>query len=418
MTTAIRNRRHPQPPPQQQQQAEAKASVQPRPRAATQGFPSFKVARVAPHPVPAPPLPATLWKVLSDGLVSLSLSVLAEADDDAPDFVFETSDAGDEFRCPNSKKELAYLRLRLGIISLFRCWEYLVSLAESTVYATLLLAALVNTAVLVVTVLRDRFIRLFQSAQSVLIHNQLKPRADSAISLSPLPQAPTPSVSTPTHSLPNPTLSILLLSSNNADTISQLCSRLISTCKALSLTSRIDYVLVDAASLDDTVIIAQRVFESNKQTLTVFRDSRGTKWESKLMQGIRNSSSDFALVINADIGRYDEDVLGKVAKWVSQSLIVASGKNSCSNHVSFFPSLGSEDSLSFVNKAAKAVKFPLQPDHLNILFGRTLDFIKIAQVTDLNRQDIKQTDKSSVKDGWWTVARSVEDAGCCWVPYT
>ncbi|KAI9353808.1 hypothetical protein BDR26DRAFT_849273 [Obelidium mucronatum] len=251
---------------------------------------------------------------------------------------------------------------------------------------------------------------MFQRSQSS------KTRADSAISLSPV--SPTPRM--PPIPLNPPKLSVILFTCNNESSISSACSKIISSfCSLRKHQEKVDFVLIDSASLDDTVGIAQRVFESNQKPLTIYRDSRMTKWESKILQGMTKPDVEHVVFLNlcgmsSSIGLEAVDL-----KNVLSSISSLQQQPRQSHSISFFPrSTLAMDSCSrqrIFLWAAEYFRFPMDPSHLDILVGHSTDFSRIAHLVTQNRKLAQSKVVSdSLMDSWWMISRSVEESGVAW----
>ncbi|KAJ3250094.1 hypothetical protein HDU77_007110 [Chytriomyces hyalinus] len=346
-----------------------------------------RTTRTNPQMVPIDTTPTlsaqepALSQVLVEALVSLALALAADTPrPPAVNDPFYVAHESDAFHVPDSQREIAYLRLRLWLISLHRTYM-------------LALDALNTPASLPVSRCRK--------AASM----------DSAVSLSP--------IHAQQRNLPNSkphSLVFLLLTNNNEATISHTCSHILSAYKSLaasvpSLTLRL--TIVDSKSTDATCAIAARVLSSSRipVTFNLMRAKDPASWSSKIIQGLSGDTSSLVFILNAEIGetcRIDH----LIQKAYSQ-FELSTNQSGC---IGFMPSVFQAEPLSsttpvvlppILYKAATFMHFPMHACHLNFMFGYASD-------VECAAKHVKDKEKAVPSHDWKMVADGVEEAGLSW----
>ncbi|KAJ3235625.1 hypothetical protein HDU78_005084 [Chytriomyces hyalinus] len=377
-----------------------------------------RTTRTNPQMVPIDTTPTlsaqepALSQVLVEALVSLALALAADTPRppaiNDPFYVAHESDA---FHVPDSQREIAYLRLRLWLISLHRTYMLALDALNTPVEWAQITWALLSLSFSIAVLLGVRAMHWLNKASLPVSRCRKAASMDSAVSLSP--------IHAQQRNLPNSkphSLVFLLLTNNNEATISHTCSHILSAYKSLaasvpSLTLRL--TIVDSKSTDATCAIAARVLSSSRipVTFNLMRAKDPASWSSKIIQGLSGDTSSLVFILNAEIGetcRIDH----LIQKAYSQ-FELSTSQSGC---IGFMPSVFQAEPLSsttpvvlppILYKAATFMHFPMHACHLNFMFGYASD-------VECATKHVKDKEKAVPSHDWKTVADGVEEAGLSW----
>ncbi|KAJ3071375.1 hypothetical protein HDU98_005435 [Podochytrium sp. JEL0797] len=435
-------------------------TTKPQPRA----LPRTSLA--PPEPLQVSVVSKRIFVLLGEALLWLLLAALAEDSAEAEDEVSESDDAP-LFQTPVPKTARAYLSLKLALVALSRAIDQVCDVFKAAFHALQHLCAALDIAASLIALQKHRLLRLLT----------LNPRRqpDSAICLSPTLTTSSPLPNPHHHPTPHLKTTILLVTKNNHRHISTTCARLLSSfmnpaspfrvLSSSTVSQDIDFVLLDACSGDDTVLIAQRVFEANGKPLVVLRESmQGSYWESKIMRAlgvyddpalppkasaakaaeetgpatspvdVAQRSPDFLVLVDVSSDRvaalesFDHvavEVLESMERYLhsveKQALVKSSAGATRPRDASihFFASLPDAAASSpaeswMVSSAARYFKVPVDPEQVGFLWGRAVEWMGVAQ--RLASQRALNSDTLVEEEEWWTIVKTVEETGCVWVP--
>ncbi|KAJ3232322.1 hypothetical protein HDU81_003063 [Chytriomyces hyalinus] len=326
-----------------------------------------------------------LSQVLVEALVSLALALAADTPRppaiNDPFYVAHESDA---FHVPDSQREIAYLRLRLWLISLHRTYILALDVLNTPYHAS-----------------GDASHAMVEQGVHILIGLPKAASMDSAVSLSPIHAHQRNLPNTKPHSLV-----VLLLTYNNEATISHTCSHILSAYKSLAASVpplALRLTIVDSKSTDATCAIAARVLGSSRIPVmyNLMRAKEPASWSSKIIQGLNGDTSSLVFILNAEIGEaYSQFELS----------------TNQSSSIGFMPSVFQAEPPSSTTpaalppmlcKAATFMHFPMHACHLNIMYGYASD-------VDCAAKRVNDKEKVASTIDWKMVAEGVEEAGLSW----
>ncbi|KAJ3085795.1 hypothetical protein HK100_008924, partial [Physocladia obscura] len=323
-------------------------------------------------------------------------------DDDDED---EYSEA-DTFQFPNSRREVAYLRVQLFYAWLVRLWENtVVDPFESTLVIWNDFCVVLVIFWLAADVYWMRFVRVHkrfrfdiegtEEKSSKNLHVIGSTNIDSSASLLPGQISSTifntidhrnnfldkPSSAFSDSSSKPKSLSIVFLAGNNALSVSSVCSKIVRSFGPSSdFASEFGRLAVRVAAvvspcIDGTADIIRLAFKGSQVPLVVYMDSKSAGWGSKVLQGL-NMDADFGLIMDtAHTANFDENMISRVI-----SMYIKEGTK---NTIGFFADPNdfqnkSKSVETFCNNFSGWVKFPLRKKHTAIVFGRTRSLWQVA----------------------------------------